>query len=415
MASNLVVRMTDGSRIKRQSYSRLVSDLRSFSVKINRLPKLIIELTDRCNNNCQHCYINRPAQDLQAIDMEMKTDFIKNLILQAADLGCLDLRFTGGEPLLREDFSELYHFSRINGFKVLVSTNARLITPDLASLFKNFPPGQPIDITVYGMSSETYDKVSRMKGSYEEFRRGVNLLVENHIDFVLRMAVLPDNQSDVPAYEDWIKNLFHDKQKPVYVTNFSLRARHDDPKKDHRIRKIRGTPEKMVEVAARAEHYSGELRDFCRQYSGLISDKIFECGFGQSVSIDAYGFAQGCLLLRHPDFLYTLHAGTLAEAILTFFPKFSNRRARHPFFLSRCAHCYLRGLCELCPGHSWMEHGTLDTPVEFQCRVAHAHARRLGLLTVGESGWEIADWQSRLDGVRYITSFVDKLKIHANI
>lgn len=388
--------MTDSTEIPRQGYSRSVADLRSFSTKVNRLPHLTIELTDRCNNNCQHCYINLPAQDPQALGKEMSSEFIKNLILQAADLGCLDLRFTGGEPLLRKDFSELYHFSRKNGFKVLLSTNARLITPDFVNLFKSLPPGQLINITVYGMSSETYDKVSGVKGSYEEFLRGVNLLEENHIAFALRMAVLPDNQLEVPAYEDWIKNLFNGKQKPVYVINFSQRARHDNPEKNHRIREIRGKPEEMIDLLARVDHYFGELRDFCRQFTGLISEKLFVCGFGQSICIDAYGFAQGCLLLRHPDMLYNLHSGALAEALHIFFPKFSNRRAIHPLFLSRCANCCLRGLCAQCPAHSWMEHGTLDTPVEFQCRVAHAHARKLGLLSAEENGWEIADWQARL-------------------
>ena len=119
--------MTDVTKTPGQGYSRSVTDLRSFSDKVHRLPHLIMELTDRCNNNCQHCYINRPAQDPDAIAREMSTDFIKDLILQAADLGCLDLRFTGGEPLLREDFSEIYHFSRKKGFQgSYLSTNARL-------------------------------------------------------------------------------------------------------------------------------------------------------------------------------------------------------------------------------------------------------------------------------------------------
>ena len=159
--------MTDNTTFPEQGYSRSVSEIKSFSTKIHNLPRLTIELTDRCNNNCQHCYINRPIHDQEAMQKEMTTDFIKDQIRQAADLGCLDLRFTGGEPLLRGDFSELYHFSRKKGFKVLLSTNARLITSELANLLKNLPLGKPVDITTYGMSSVTYDRVSGVKGSYE--------------------------------------------------------------------------------------------------------------------------------------------------------------------------------------------------------------------------------------------------------
>lgn len=379
-----------------RGYSRSVSDLRSFSAKVNRLPRLTIELTDRCNNRCQHCYINRPAEDTLAIGKEMTTDFVKNLILQAADLGCLDLRFTGGEPLLRGDFPELYRFSRKNGFKVLILTNARLITQNLVTLFKNLPPGQPIGITVYGMSRETYESVSGIRGSYEEFRRGVTLLEDRQIDFDLKMALLPENLAEVPIYEDWIKNLFQGRQKPAYVVNVFKRARHDQPEKDRRIREIRSKPEVVVDFISRSDNYFGELGEFCRRFTGLRSDRLFECGFGRSICVDSYGFAQGCLLLRHPDLLYDLHSGSLLDAFLSFFPKFGDQRSVDPSFLSRCANCCLRGLCEQCPAQSWMEHGTLDTPVEFQCEVAHAHARKLGLLSDGEIGWEITDWKSRL-------------------
>jgi len=45
-----------------------------------------------------------------------------------------------------------------------------------------------------------------------------------------------------------------------------------------------------------------------------------------------------------------------------------------------------------------MEYGTLDTPVEYLCAVAHAQARHLGLLQDGESSWEVPveDWRARV-------------------
>jgi molybdenum cofactor biosynthesis enzyme MoaA len=42
----------------------------------------------------------------------MTTDQVKTILKEAADLGCLEVRFTGGEPLLRPDFEELYLFAR---------------------------------------------------------------------------------------------------------------------------------------------------------------------------------------------------------------------------------------------------------------------------------------------------------------
>ena len=52
--------------------------------------------------------------------------------------------------------------------------------------------------------------------------------------------------------------------------------------------------------------------------------------------------------------------------------------------------------CEQCPASSWAQHGTLDTPVEYLCQVAHARACHLGLLEQGERAWQVTDWQARL-------------------
>src|SRR5512133_3529177 len=77
-----------------------------------RFEQLDMELTERCNNDCIHCCINRKANDAQAQAREMTTEQIEGLLRQAADLGCLQVRVTGGEPLLRSDFQELYIYAR---------------------------------------------------------------------------------------------------------------------------------------------------------------------------------------------------------------------------------------------------------------------------------------------------------------
>ena len=89
-----------------------------------QLGSLDIELTERCNNDCIHCCINLPANDAGAKARETSTTVLKDILFQAAELGCLQVRFTGGEPLLRRDFRELYLCARKLGMKVLLFTNA---------------------------------------------------------------------------------------------------------------------------------------------------------------------------------------------------------------------------------------------------------------------------------------------------
>ncbi len=127
-----------------------VHKLNAYEFKIGggkgpRLGSLDIELTERCNNDCIHCCINLPANDRDAKAKEMTTGQIKGILTQAAQLGCLRVRFTGGEPLLRPDFEQLYLFARRLGKKVLIFTNGRLITPQLADLLARIPPLGKLD------------------------------------------------------------------------------------------------------------------------------------------------------------------------------------------------------------------------------------------------------------------------------
>ena len=112
--------------------------------------------------------------------------------------------------------------------------------------------------------------------------------------------------------------------------------------------------------------------------------------------MDAYGRLQPCLLLRHPQVVYDLKTGSLRDALTVFFPQLQEIRATNPDYLARCARCFLKNLCEQCPAKSWMEHGTLDTPVEYLCAVTHARARDAGLLREGEVAWEVQAWEERV-------------------
>ncbi|MCX5883874.1 MAG: radical SAM protein [Deltaproteobacteria bacterium] len=358
-----------------------------------------MELTERCNNNCIHCCINLPENDVAARDREMGTDFIKDILTEAAGLGCLTVRFTGGEPLLREDLAELYEFTRRLGMQVILFTNGRLITPGLAALLARIPPGRVVEVSVYGMRPESYDRAVGKKGAFAEFRRGVALLEKHQIPFIVKAALLPFLKDDIAEFETWAQTIPRMDEKPGYSMNFDFRCRRDDPAKNDRISKLRATPEETVGMLARNPLYLRDMKQFCGKFMGPPGDKLFSCGAGHGTCIDAYGKAQMCMSLRDPGTVYDLrNRSSLRFALTEYFPRLRELRATNPEYLNRCARCFLKGLCEQCPAKSWMEHGTLDTPVEYLCGVAHAQARYLGLIMDQEKAWEVEDWRERVKG-----------------
>jgi radical SAM protein with 4Fe4S-binding SPASM domain len=362
------------------------------------LGRLDMELTERCNNNCVHCCINLPADDLEAKRRELTTEEIKKILQEAVSLGGMTVRFTGGEPLLREDFEELYVFARRQGLKVLIFTNATLITPHLADLFHRIPPLEKIEITVYGMKKSSYEAVTRVAGSYESAWQGIKLLLERKIPFVVKGALLPSNKNEIDEFEKWATKIPWMDKPPSYSMFFDLRCRRDDEKKNQRIRDLRLTPKEGLKILARRkDSYIKEMQEFCAKFMHPSGDKLFSCGSGIGGGcVDAYGYFQPCMMLRHPDCVYDLKSGSLKDALENFFPKIREMKAKNPEYLKRCARCFLKGLCEQCPAKSWMEHGTLDTPVEYLCEIAHLQARFLGLIKNNEKVWEVEDWRDRI-------------------
>ena len=305
---------------------------------------------------------------------------------------------TGGEPLLRADFAELYLYARRLGLQVMLFTNGRLITPELADLLARVPPLKKVEISVYGMHPESYDAVACAPGAFAEFQRGVELLQERRIPFVVKSVLLPPNRAELDEFEAWTATIPWMEGSPSYAVFLDLRTRHDSPAKNRLIRSLRFSPEEGVALAARrADTYRRGMAQFSAGFMGPPGDRLFACGAGETGCVDAYGAYQMCMLLRHPDTVYDLKQGTLREALTETFPRLRELRATNPAYLKRCARCFLKGLCEQCPAKSWSEHGTLDTPVEYLCQVAHAQARYLRLVAEGERAWEVADWRERIE------------------
>ena len=352
-----------------------------------------IELTERCNNNCTHCYINLPANDEEARKRELGLDEIRDIVDEAVGLGCLWWLITGGEPLLREDFTDIYLHVKERGLLVTVFTNATLVTPDLVRLFEKYPP-RDLEITVYGATRETYERVTRTGDSFEAFRRGISLLQEGNIPLTLKAMALRSNVDELEEIKDFCK--LTTKNHFRFDPFLHLRLRPDN-KRNREIKGERLRPEEIVEIElGDEERKKGLLKQTCKEkkigQQMIHSDNgnhLFHCGAGKtSFALDPYGFFKLCSSLSHPDCVYDLRKGSLKEAWEEFVPKVRGKRTDDEQCSKRCLTCPLVNLCMWCPATAYLECGKLDGCVEDFCRLAHARAETLGLRKADkESGW----------------------------
>ncbi len=88
---------------------------------------LLAELTHRCPLRCPYC--SNPV-DLVRRSQEMDTESWKSLLKQAADMGILQVHFSGGEPTARKDIEELVAYADECGLYTNLITSGVLSDDD---------------------------------------------------------------------------------------------------------------------------------------------------------------------------------------------------------------------------------------------------------------------------------------------
>ncbi len=338
-----------------------------------------LELTARCNNECRHCYINLPATDKLAKDQELNLVEIDRISDEAVSMGAFSCLITGGEPLLRKDFTDIYLSLKRKGLLVCIFTNATLITPEYIKLFKKYPP-RDIEVSVYGVTKETYEGVTRKPGSFAAFMRGLNLLLENGIKVRLKAMALRSNIHEL----DKISAFCRERTKDFFRFDPLLHMRFDrNEMRNAEIRTERLTPEEITAIERADSKRFESLKKGCDKLifsndSHRSCDHIFHCGAGKwSFNISYNGLLRPCSSLWHPDFLYDIRNGSVKEAWEQFIPTALDYRSNRPEFHKKCHVCPIINLCLWCPAHAYLETGELDMPVDTFCRIAHARASML--------------------------------------
>lgn len=333
-----------------------------------------LEITARCNNNCRHCYINLPAGDRTARGKELSPEEISRLADEAVSLGALWCLITGGEPLLREDFPEIYLALKKKGLLVSVFTNAALVGAEHIRLFRRYPP-RDVEVSVYGVTRETYERVTRRPGSFAAFRRGLDLLAAGGVKVRLKAMALRSNAKELPA----IARFCRARTTGCFRFDPFLHLRVDGRAgRNAEIRAERLSPEEIVAIEQADEERAFALHRACESLLPPPSlppgdRRLFQCGAGAgSFSVGCDGFFRLCPDLWHPDCVYDLRKGTLADAWNRFAPAVRERRSARSAFLTTCRVCPLADLCFWCPARAHLETGEMDAPVAYFCRVAHA-------------------------------------------
>jgi len=336
-----------------------------------RIPMVgAIELTQRCPMACVHCYNNLPLDDEGARSGELTLAEHCRILDEIAEAGCLWLLLTGGEIFARPDFLDIYTYAKRKGMLITLFTNGTLITPEIADHLAEWRPFS-IEITIYGRTRETHERITRVPGSFDRCMRGIRLLLERRLPLALKTIAMTLNK-----HELWeMKRFVEEDLGLAFRFDAMINCRTDCSRGPLAVRL---SPEEIVELDLRDPKRVAEWQRLAERSFGHMfppSEEVYHCAAGQNfLAIDPYGRMTPCVLARTD--MYDLREGSFAEGWETVLLDARRRRRTRT---SKCAACEMKGMCGMCPPNAQLEDGDPELPVDFLCRVAHLRAYALAL------------------------------------
>jgi MoaA/NifB/PqqE/SkfB family radical SAM enzyme len=368
-----------------------------------------LDLTYRCNNTCRHCWLwlapNAPEQG-----DELAFDEIRKIADEARSMGTRAWHISGGEPMLRDDFAEIFDFLTRQATTYSLNTNGTLITPEIAQLLKR--KGSKM-IALYGATADTYDRVTRHEGGFEKAMRGFRYMQEAGAGFTVQLIPMRDNWHEWEQMQALAKSL--SRHWRVGAAWLYLSA-CGSPARNAEIDRQRLDPREVIELDKPDPAYGERMEEL--QGSGgaeeqgstpaplhpcspaQLDDRLFaRCIAGRrDFHIDPYGKMTWCCFIKDPALRYDLRRGTFQDAWDNFIPSLADKVRGGDEWRANCGACEKRADCRWCAVYAYLETGRYFARIPYLCAVADgARAFKANWLTKHRRYFRIAGITVRVE------------------
>jgi radical SAM protein with 4Fe4S-binding SPASM domain len=343
-----------------------------------------IELTHRCNLRCVHCYLGDQKKIRRHRKQEMTTGEIKSLLDQVVAAGALNFTFSGGDPMIRKDFAELYVYAIKKGLLVTVFCDGVLITDRIIEVFNRYPP-RKIEISIYGASEDTYEKTTQVKGSFRRCLQGIERLHTNAHRFTLKTVLMTHNRHELEAMrkmaDDYGAGFYFDTDIFPCLPHGDNGGRSNLDRAERpssiavappslaRPLELRLSPEAAAEARLSDPEAIEELADlYVRTKDIPESEYLYTCGAGLTTfHVDPYGNLQPCTISTNGDF-NLLRDGSFTQGWNGPIAALRKLKVRND---GTCNSCDKQSMCGGCPAFFFAENGAGDVKSDYVCRTTH--------------------------------------------
>ena len=339
------------------------------------------ELTARCNLDCKMCYIHKRANDKKVMKEELSAKQWLEMGEKAQKEGTLLLLLTGGEPLLRPDFKEIYTGLRNLGILLSINTNATMINDEMVDFFKNDPPIR-MNITLYGASPETYERLCGDRNAYFRAYHAVKALKEAGIRIKINYSTTKETLEELPAVYQFAK----DNEFAIQVASYMfppLRACENcEAVTDRLSAKEAGD----ARFAAELLRYGDMPEIMMERAKAMLAGKDFEAEVSECMELPTErircragdtnywvtykGEMRPCGMLTVPT-INSLACGFVSAW------DYIHRERQNIMVPAKCTACELNKVCEVCPAACYSETGKYEQAPEYACERTRVFLRNV--------------------------------------
>lgn len=322
------------------------------------LRSLHIEIASECNERCLHCYI---PHDLKTKAIE--SSLFYRIIEEGRDLNIINVTLSGGEPLLHKDIVDFLRRCRELEFSVNVLSNLTLLSDEIIEeMSKNSL--LCVQTSIYSMDADVHDSITKVKGSLEKTKNGVEKLLHLGIPVQISCPIMKQNQN---TFIDVVK--WGNEHNISVATDYVIFASYDHSNCNLVNRLTLDEVEKAFEIQL-TDNYAEYLYENAKdKYSLTSNDSICSiCRYYLCVSAEGNVFP--CVGWQNKVLgnLYETNVKDIWENS----KEISCLRAIKRDSFPKCVSCENRGYCNVCMMSNSNENADGDAfrINEFHCEVA---------------------------------------------
>ena len=165
------------------------------SSKKCEITRVVVEVTEDCNNACVHCYNywrekRAPLGALQELSRTCILDLIRKV---KRDAPLSQVGLSGGEPTLREDLPDIVGDLADEGLSSVVITNGTLL---FESYLRRFPEGSIFEITLFSADARLHNRIAG-KPVFDQVVEGMVRIQKHRCRSALACVITKLNAHDV--------------------------------------------------------------------------------------------------------------------------------------------------------------------------------------------------------------------------